>query len=108
MLAASRGYVLAAAAFAATSAVVVTPAVPRPSQVPVRHLETRLVDAESVLNIPVNLFDDIANIPYTELQGFNVLGDSLLFSGDWWVPSATNLWGTDPGTWVTTWDCSTC
>ncbi|BBX45804.1 hypothetical protein GCM10009641_72170 [Mycobacterium cookii] len=97
MLAASRGYVLAAAAFAATSAVVVTPAVPRPSQVPVRHLETRLVDAESVLNIPVNLFDDIANIPYTELQGFNVLGDSLLFSGDWWVPSATNLWGTDPG-----------
>ncbi len=97
MHAASRGYVLAAAAFAATSAVVVTSATPRPAQIPVRSMETRLVDADSVLNIPVNLFDDIVNIPYNELQGFNVLGDSLLFSGDWWVPSATNLWGTDPG-----------
>jgi hypothetical protein len=97
MQAASRGYVLAAAAFAATSAVVVTPAAPRPAQIPVRHMETRLVDADSVLNIPINLFDDLANIPSTEVQGFDVLGDSLLFSGDWWVPSATNLWGTDPG-----------
>ena len=48
-------------------------------------------------DIPVNLFDDILNIPSTEVQGFGVLSDSLLFSGDWWVPSATNLWGTDPG-----------
>jgi hypothetical protein len=95
--AASRGYVLAAAAFAATSAVVVTPAAPRPAQIPVRSMETRLVDADSVLNIPINLFDDLVNIPSTEVQGFDVLGDSLLFSGDWWVPSATNLWGTDPG-----------
>jgi hypothetical protein len=88
---------LAAAAFAATSAVVVTPAAPRPAQIPVRSMETRLVDADSVLNIPINLFDDIVNIPSNEIQGFDVLGDSLLFSGDWWVPSATNLWGTDPG-----------
>jgi hypothetical protein len=95
--AASRAYVLAAAALAATSAVVALPAAPQPSQPPVRSIETRLVDAGSVLNIPVNLFDDILNIPSTEVQGFNVLGDSLLFSGDWWVPSATNLWGTDPG-----------
>jgi hypothetical protein len=97
--AASRAYVLAAAAFAATSAVVALPAPQpsQPSQPPVRSIETRLVDTDSVLNIPVNLFDDILNIPSTEVGGFNVLGDSLLFSGDWWVPSATNLWGTDPG-----------
>jgi hypothetical protein len=97
--AASRAYVLAAAALAATSAVVALPAPQpsQPSQPPVRSIETRLVDADSVLNIPVNLFDDILNIPSTEVGGFNVLGDSLLFSGDWWVPSATNLWGTDPG-----------
>jgi hypothetical protein len=97
--AASRAYVLAAAALAATSAVVALPAAQpsQPSQPPVRSIETRLVDADSVLNIPVNLFDDILNIPSTEVGGFNVLGDSLLFSGDWWVPSATNLWGTDPG-----------
>lgn len=97
MQAVPRTYVLAAAALAATSAVVITPATPRPSQVPVRSIETRLVDADSVLNVPINLFDDIANIPYNEIQGIDVFSDSLFFSGDWWVPNATNLWGTDPG-----------
>jgi hypothetical protein len=97
MQAASRAYVLAAAALAATSAVVVTMPGSRPHQLPVRSYETRLVDSDSVLNIPVNLFDDILNIPYNEVQGLDVLDNSLFFSGDWWVPSATNLWGTDPG-----------
>ncbi|MGA8332570.1 MAG: hypothetical protein WB777_25295 [Mycobacterium sp.] len=97
MQAVSRPCVLAAAAIAAVSTVVVAPVVARQVPLAVRQMETRLVDADSVLNIPVNLFDDILNIPSTEVGGFNVLGDSLLFSGDWWVPSATNLWGTDPG-----------
>ena len=57
-------------------------------------METRLVD---YTDVPINLFDDIANIPYNEIQGIDVFGNSLLFSGDWWVPSATNIWGTDPG-----------
>jgi hypothetical protein len=57
-------------------------------------METRLVD---VTDVPINLFDDIANIPFNEIQGIDVFGNSLLFSGDWWVPSATNIWGTDPG-----------
>ena len=56
--------------------------------------ETRLVD---FTDVPINLFDDVVNIPYNEIQGIDVLGNSLLFSGDWWVPSATNIWGTDPG-----------
>lgn len=94
MQAALRAYVLAAATLAATSAVVVTSATPRPSQVPVRSIETRLID---FTDIPVNLFDDIMNIPYNEIQGLDVLSNSLFFSGDWWVPSATNIWGTDPG-----------
>ncbi|MFZ0716035.1 hypothetical protein [Mycobacterium sp.] len=71
-----------------------TPAAPKASHIPVRNIETRLVDATDV---PINLFDDIANIPYNEIQGIDVFGNSLLFSGDWWVPSATNIWGTDPG-----------
>ena len=57
-------------------------------------MQTRLVD---YTDVPINLFDDIANIPFNEVQGIDVLGNSLLFSGDWWVPSATNIWGTDPG-----------
>jgi hypothetical protein len=92
--AASRAYVLAAAAVAATSAVVLTPAAPKASHIPVRSMETRLVD---YTDIPINLFDDIANIPSNEVQAIDVFGNSLLFSGDWWVPSATNIWGTDPG-----------
>jgi hypothetical protein len=92
--AASRAYVLAAAAVAATSAVVLTPAAPKASHIPVRSMETRLVD---YTDIPINLFDDVVNIPYNEIQGIDVFGNSLLFSGDWWVPSATNIWGTDPG-----------
>ncbi|WP_156751171.1 hypothetical protein [Mycobacterium sp. 1245111.1] len=97
MQAASRTYVLAAAAVAATSAVVLAPAAPKASHIPVRKIETRLVDATDFLNVPINLFDDFVNIPYNEFAGIDVLGNSLLFSGDWWVPSATNIWGTDPG-----------
>jgi hypothetical protein len=92
--AASRAYVLAAAAVAATTAVVLAPAAPKASHIPVRSMETRLVD---FTDVPINLFDDVVNIPFNEVQGIDVLGNSLLFSGDWWVPSATNIWGTDPG-----------
>jgi hypothetical protein len=100
MQAASRPYVLATAALAATGALAIAPFAPRapqPSQPPVRHIDTRLVDADSVLNVPVNLFDDIVNIPNTEVGAIDIFSDSLFFSGDWWVPSATNIWGTDPG-----------
>ena len=47
----------------------------------------------------MNLFDDILNIPYNEAHGGGLatVGDSLLFTGTWWVPSSTNLWGIDPG-----------
>jgi hypothetical protein len=57
-------------------------------------METRLVD---YTDVPINLFDDVVNIPFNEIQGIDVFSNSLLFSGDWWVPSATNIWGTDPG-----------
>ena len=96
----SRPYVLAAAALAATSAVIAIPLAPRPVQLPVRSIETRLVDADSVLNIPVNLFDDIVNIPYNEVQALDTLADSLLDTGNWWVPSSTNIW--DWGPWDST------
>lgn len=52
---------------------------------------------DSLLNIPLNLFQAIANIPSTELGAMTVLGNSLIYSGNWWSPSATNIWGEDPG-----------
>ena len=107
MLAASRSYLLAAAALTATGAVIAAPLLTHlgqsvsqsPSPLPVRNIETKLIDAGSVANIPVNLFNDILNIPYNELEsgGLNTVANSFLFTGTWWVPSSTNLWGIDPG-----------
>jgi hypothetical protein len=98
MAAASRPSAIACAVLAAASVVAVTPLAARPFQLPTLSVETRLVDAEdSILNVPINLFHDLVDIPFNEIQGLDVYSDSLLFSGDWWVPSATNLWGTDPG-----------
>ena len=60
----------------------------------------RLVDSDSILNVPFNLFQDIVNIPYSELGdngAVNDLGTALLFSGTWLTASATNIWGEDPG-----------
>ena len=96
MQAASRPYALAAAALAAVSAVVVTPVMARQVPLAVRAMETKLV---GIGDIPINLFDDILNIPYNETigGGLATVGDSFLFTGTWWVPSSTNLWGIDPG-----------
>jgi hypothetical protein len=99
MQAASRPYVLAAAALAATGAVIATPVLARQIPLAIRSIETKLVDAGDIGNIPVNLFNDILNIPYNELEGGGLatVANSFLFTGTWWVPSSTNLWGIDPG-----------
>jgi|GEM_PF-1389480 len=98
MQASSRPYALAAAALVATGAVVATPVLSHQLPLAVRAMEAKLVDV-SVDNIPVNLFDDILNIPYNETVGGGLatMADSFLFTGTWWVPSSTNLWGIDPG-----------
>ncbi|UMB70956.1 hypothetical protein [Mycobacterium paraterrae] len=107
MLAASRSYLLAAAALTATGAAIAAPLVMHMHQgatlsqaaLPVRSIETKLVDAGDVANIPTNLFNDILSIPYNELEGGGLasVANSFLFTGTWWVPSSTNLWGIDPG-----------
>ena len=53
--------------------------------------------APSIFNIPRNLIQDIINIPYNFIEGMDLLGKSLIFSGSWWLASSTNVWGTDPG-----------
>jgi hypothetical protein len=99
MQAASRPYALAAAALAATGAVIATPVLAHQVPLMVRSIETKLVTAGDIGNIPVNLFNDILNIPYNELEGGGLatVANSMLFTGTWWVPSSTNLWGIDPG-----------
>jgi hypothetical protein len=43
------------------------------------------------------LLYDIADIPYSEVQARDSVAGSLFFGGNWWVPSATNLWGIERG-----------
>jgi hypothetical protein len=102
MHAAKRPYVLAAAALAATSLVAVTPTTSQVAlqagKLPVRSYDTQLVDAgESLLNVPINLFDDLINIPANELYATQFFTDNLFMAGPWFVVGPTNLWGVDPG-----------
>jgi hypothetical protein len=83
---------------AATGAIAATPFTSRPAHLPVVSTETRLVDAgDSFLNIPANLFDDIVNIPASEVQGLDTAADSLFFNDNIFVVSAANIFGVDPG-----------
>jgi hypothetical protein len=96
MQAVKRPYAIAAAALAATSLVCATPQLSRLAELPIRSMDTRLVDS-SIFNIPFNLFQDIVNIPSNEIGALNTFADSEFFTGNWFVVSATNLWGVDPG-----------
>lgn len=87
--------VLAAAGVVA--AALVTP-VGMPAGMSTVHRDVALVSVgDSLLNIPLNLFQAIVNIPSTQLGALTILGNSLIYSGNWWSPSATNIWGEDPG-----------
>jgi hypothetical protein len=80
------------------SVIAVTPvAPPPPPEMRVATAEVRLAAAPSLLNVPVNLLIDLINIPYNEVQAVDYLSRSLIFSGPWFVVSATNIWGVDPG-----------
>ena len=96
MQVAARPYVMAGAVLAATSLVAVTPMAQKAVHLPTLSIETQLVD-DSILNIPMNLLTDFANIPYNEVEALNSLAGSNFLGGSWWVPSSTNLWGIDTG-----------
>ncbi|HEU4359999.1 MAG TPA: hypothetical protein VFR27_00645 [Mycobacterium sp.] len=73
------------------------PVAPRLAELPASGAAMVLTAGESLLNIPLNLFQDIVNIPYYEAQALNTAAESLLFTGPWFVGSPTNVWGEDPG-----------
>ncbi len=98
---AARPYAMAGVVLAATSLVAVTPiatqvAIGVTAQRVARGFETNLVDS-SIFNIPFNLFQEIVNIPSSEVDAVTYAAQSLFNSGPWFVVSATNLWGVDPG-----------
>lgn len=94
------GYPSAGAALLAAGLVAATPGAPvavQNSAADMVERAVRLVADGSLLNVPFNLFQDIVNIPSTEVEALNVSASSLFFTGNWWSPSATNIWGEDPG-----------
>lgn len=97
---AARPYVMAGAVLAAASLVAVTPLASQvateAAQRAVRNIETNLVDS-SIFNIPFNLFQEIANIPNSEVDAMTYAAQSLFNSGPWFVVSNTNLWGGGAG-----------
>lgn len=93
-------YATAGAAVAAATAVAVAPISPVGEWAPGLSATERAVQlaAEaSIFNIPFNLMQDIFNIPYNEVKAIDIMAASFLFTGNWWTPSATNIWGEDPG-----------
>jgi hypothetical protein len=93
-----RRHIAAGIAIVGASAIAVAPIAPPPPTPPaidVAKVEVRL--ANSILNIPTNLINAIVNIPYSETQALNQFSASLFYTGNWFAPSATNIWGTDPG-----------
>jgi hypothetical protein len=91
-----RRCVAACSALLLASAIAIAPLPPRATELHVISLPTRLVDAESsILNVPLNLFYDLINIPANELNAIQELSNALLFGGPWFVASATNMWGFD-------------
>ena len=96
MQVAARPYVVAGAMLAAASLVAVTPIAQRAIHLPTLRIETQLIDS-SIVNIPFNLFQEIVNIPNSEINAVTYAAESLFNSGPWFVVSSTNLWGVDPG-----------
>src|SRR6476646_60108 len=90
----------AAVAVVGGGVMAITPVAP-PEPVPelgVASADVRLAAATgSILNVPMNLAIDLVNVPSNEVKALDFLSKSLFFSGPWWVVSATNLWGVDPG-----------
>jgi hypothetical protein len=77
--------------------VAVDPVVSASPDIAPSSAEVRLAADSSVLFIPINLVQDVINIPNTEVQTLNLLGDSLLFQLSPTNPGVNpaDVWGTD-------------
>ncbi|WP_345000610.1 hypothetical protein, partial [Tsukamurella soli] len=85
-----------AAVMAAAAAVGVTAALMPMASTPSSSAGIRLVDS-SVVNIPQNLADMIADIPANELAGIDSMNNGMVVSGNWWQYQPGNVIGFDQG-----------
>ncbi|OBF99579.1 hypothetical protein [Mycolicibacter sinensis] len=97
MVAALRSYGSAGLAITTAGLIAVAPAVVRAPEPTAVHLAQRLTAGESLMSVPLNLFQALVNIPANEIHALDTLSRSLFYSGPWFVGSPTNIWGEDPG-----------
>lgn len=97
MVAALRAHFTAGLAVTTAGLIAVAPPAPSIPETSVAHLAPSLVAEESLLNVPLNLFQALVNVPAWEIHGMDTLAKSLFYSGPWFVGSPTNVWGEDPG-----------
>jgi hypothetical protein len=94
-------YLKPGAALAAASVVALAPiaaVTPLPSPLSAVERAVHLTaDGDSILNVPFNLFQDFVNIGANEIAAEDALSKSLFYATNFFVPSATNIFGTDPG-----------
>lgn len=74
----------------------VTPAVVPPDVVAAPAPQVRLA-ADSIANIPVNLFQTIVNMPANQVQAIQDFADAGNYGGNAWSYSPIHLEGWDPG-----------
>ncbi len=71
-----------------------TPPLPEHAKAQISDVAVRLA-ANSIANIPTNLFRILADIPMNQLIGINAASESLEGSGNWWLYTPTNALGWD-------------
>ena len=71
-----------------------TPPLPEHAKAQISDVAVRLA-ANSIANIPTNLFRILADIPMNQLIGINAASESLEGSGNWWIYTPTNALGWD-------------
>ncbi len=94
-----RPYVTSGVVIVASSVIAGTPVAPASAASAERSTATvpvRLTAESSIANVPLNLFYALANIPYNHVQALDKTARSLFFTGNWFVGSSTNIWGSDP------------
>ncbi|WP_158021360.1 hypothetical protein [Mycolicibacterium chubuense] len=89
---------MSSAALVGASVIAISPALTPPLP---EHAKAQLSDvavqlaANSIANIPLNLFHILADIPINQLNGLNAASASLEGSGNWWLYGPNNALGWD-------------
>lgn len=93
---------MAGVAVVGAGLIAASPALPVPPALAKAQVSNAAVQlaANSVANIPTNLFRIMMDMPKNQLAGLQAATASLELSGDWWIYTPTNVLGWDQADWA--------